>query len=210
MGRILRYGLGLMAAGLLLLDSQALEAAQVPADTNFDLRTSDEVSAPLEMKMWMKATRHGETRIDHFFVVVPSRSETMHTMHGSKFEYWLEAEGWWSPVYPVTAGVTEDPVVMTAYPTGAVTGSIEAESERVPAELELRFEASASGDGAVPSGSVDCEVEGGSFHCAPPAGKLDLTVEEEGFRPVSFPGIELVRGASRDLGTVELVAEGAP
>ncbi len=120
---------------------------------------------------------------------------------------WVEGPGWWSPREEFVIRKHAPRIDLVVYPTGDLSGRLgaaAAKAGRGTASLRFQHAVGMAADHPVPPSSTTCTLNGASFHCVLPAQALDLVLEVEGFAPRRFQGVDIARGAVRDLGEVRL------
>jgi hypothetical protein len=197
---------------LLVSPLSAGERPDQPADPRFvrfeiDLRLAVPVEDPVEADLWLRHLGPGEPSAEMSRVVPIPIQLTMLTGRGKLEEYWLTAEGWWSPRVRFRSGEDEGPLILTAFPTSSVVGELAPlGSVKTPAEVEIRFQQAAGTTAAVPvpAGTVRCPLTGRRFACALPQGTLDLRIVATEGSELRLPGRKVPTEGVLDLGSLSL------
>jgi hypothetical protein len=116
--------------------------------------------------------------------------------------------GFWSESAVVTAdGHSEALARLRLFPAGTLRGTLAtAKSNAIPTELELRWQ-SAPGlpaAAAPPKATERCELEGAAFHCAVPAGRLDLRFRAPAYGAIYRWNADVPAGGALNVGVLQL------
>lgn len=161
--------------------------------------------APLQLELFSESVGpDGFPTLSHFSVPVPVELNLCNDL-GHAERIWVEGPGWWSPRAAFAISKNAPRIDLKVYPTGDLRGRLAAGARSLQVAA-MRFEnaASSRADHPVPPSETSCTVSAASFNCVLPAQTLDLVLEVEGFAPRRFQGVEIARGAVRDLGEVQL------